>query len=79
MMTKIDIAKKATSFVVGVGVTKIVNAICINNTQPQKITDKVTVVAGAIVLGMIASDVTSKYTDAKIDELVTWYNINVKK
>lgn len=77
-MTKLDIAKRATSFIVGVGVTKVVHAICQNNTQPQTITEKVTVGAAGVVIGMIATDVTRKYTDAKIDELVAWYKANIQ-
>jgi uncharacterized membrane protein YebE (DUF533 family) len=77
-MTKLDITKRVASFIVGVGTTQIVNAICINNTQPTKLTDKVTVTAGAVVLGMIAADVTRKYTDAKIQDIADWYNANIK-
>lgn len=77
-MTKLDITKKVASFIVGIGTTQIVNSICINNANPQRLTDKVTVTAGAVVLGMIAADITRKYTDQKIDEIANWYNANVK-
>jgi hypothetical protein len=77
-MNKLDIAKKAVSFVVGAGVSKIVAGIIQNNTSPEKLTDKVALVSASLVVGAMATDATSKYTNAKIDELATWYNENVK-
>lgn len=78
-MTKLDIAKRVTSFIVGVGVTKIVQGVVSNNTDPEKVTDQVAIVAGAMVLGSMTSDMTRKYTDARIDELSAWYNDKFKK
>lgn len=77
-MTKLDITKRVASIVVGIGTTQIISAICINNTQPQKLTDKVTVGAGSIVLGMLVADVTRAYTDAKIQDIANWYNETIK-
>lgn len=77
-MTKLDITKRVASIIVGIGTTQIISAICINNTQPQRVTDKVTVTAGSVVMGMIASDVTRAYTDRKIDDLANWWQNNVR-
>jgi hypothetical protein len=77
-MTKLEIAKRATSFIVGVGTTKIVQGIVENNTHPEKVTDQVSILAGSIVIGSMVSDMTRKYTDAKIEEIAAWYNANVK-
>jgi large-conductance mechanosensitive channel len=73
-MNKLAIAKMAVSAIVGAGTTKIVTAIVKNNIQPDKLIDKVTVVSGAFVLGSMAADASKKYTDAKIDEAVNWFN-----
>lgn len=78
-MTKLEIAKSVTSFVVGAGTSKIITQIIKNNTQPENVTDTVTMTAGAVVLGMMVADVTRKYTDAKIDAAADWWNANVKK
>ena len=67
-MEKIKIVKAVTTFVVGVGTGQIVRSIIQNNTDPEKLTDKVTVGAGTIVIGAMAADKTKSYTDAKIDE-----------
>jgi len=77
-MNKIDVTKKVTSVVIVLGTGKIISAITKNNTSPDKLTDKVTMACAAYVLGMMVADATTKYTDAKIDELVQWWNENVK-
>lgn len=78
-MTKIEMIKLATSTVVGIGTAKIVQSIALNNTSTEKLTDKVTVHAGAYVMGMMVADITKRYTDTKIDEVAHWYNENIKK
>lgn len=78
-MTKLDITKIVVTTVVGFGASKIAQSICLNNTQPDNIADKVMVHSAALVVGMMASEVTRKYTNAKIDEVAAWYNSNIKK
>lgn len=78
-MDTLAIAKKAVQIVVGAGVTKIVAGIIEHNTDPKKVTDKVAIVGASFVLGSMAADATSKYTDAKIDELAAWWQSNIKK
>ena len=78
-MTKTEVAKATVHFIVGAGVTKIVSGIVKHNTDPEKITDKVTITSGSIVLGMMAADATQSFTDAKIDALIAWYYENIKK
>jgi hypothetical protein len=78
-MTKLEITKIAVTTIVGFGASKIASSICINNTQPDNIADKVMVHSAAFVVGMMASEVTRKYTNAKIDEIADWYNRNVTK
>lgn len=78
-MTKLEIAKSATSFVVAVGTSKIITQIIKNNTKPENLADVATMSVGAIVLGSMVADVTKRYTDHKIDEIVVWWQTNVKK
>lgn len=77
-MNKLDIAKNVVKIVVCAGTTKIVSGIIANNTDPTKITDKVAIVSASFVLGSMAADAASKYTNAKIDELAEWYETNIK-
>jgi hypothetical protein len=77
-MTKLDIAKLVVSAVIGTGTSKIVVGVIKNNTNPEKITDVVTITSASFVLGSIAADASKKYTDAKIDEAIAWWNENVK-
>lgn len=76
-MNKIEITKKVVSLVVGLGTTKIVNDIVENNTNTERVTDKVAVKAGSVVIGSMVADKTSEYTDTKIDEMAAWWRENV--
>lgn len=78
-MTKIEIAKKALSFTVGFGTTAIVGSIIKNNSAPSNNLDKVAMPVAGFMIAMMVSDVTRRYTDHKVDEVVNWYNENVKK
>lgn len=71
--SKIDLAKYATSFVVGAGVSKIVKCIVANNTDPKNLKDKVVIGVGAYVIGSMVADLAQDYTNAKIDEMVAFY------
>lgn len=68
-MKKIDLVKKAVSFVVGTGVAHIVHSVISNNVDIEKTHHKVTVPVASVAIGMMAADVTCAYTDAKIDEI----------
>lgn len=77
-MTKLQFAKKATSIVVGIGTGKVVASILSNNAPAGGIVTKITCITAGVVIGMMASDATSKYTEDKIDEAVIWWKENVK-
>lgn len=77
-MTKLEITKRVASAVVGIGTGKIAASIIKNNYPSGGIVTHVTVVVASVVIGMMASDATSQYTDAKIDEAVSWWKTNVK-
>lgn len=78
-MNKLDIAKAATSFVVGMGVSRTVNGIVQTNVPLTTIIDKVTVTASTFVVGSMAAASTKKYTDAKIDEFAEKFEEFKKK
>ena len=67
-MNKLDIAKAATSLIVGMGVSRTVNGIVQTNVPLGSIIDKVTVTASTFVIGSMAAASTKKYTGAMIDE-----------
>lgn len=77
-INKTNIAKTVVGFVVGAGTSKIVKSIIDKNVEPEKKTDKVAVASASLVVGSMAADATKKYTDAKIDEIVDWWEKNVK-
>lgn len=68
-MTKLDIVKKAVSFVVAAGTSVIVNQIIANNVNIEKTHQKVTVPIAAIAIGGVVADASSDWTDNKIDEI----------
>jgi hypothetical protein len=76
-MTKVDIAKRATSIIVGFGTGKVVSSVIQNNTDPEKAIDKVAIAAASYVLGAMLADKTKAWTDEKIDELIAWWIKNV--
>jgi len=76
---KLKIAKRVVSTIVGVGTTKIVQGIIENNVDTDHITSKVTVGAASAAIGYAASEKTSSFTDAKIDELAAWWTENITK
>jgi hypothetical protein len=77
--TKLDIAKQATKIVVGYGTGIIVSGVIAANAAPKNLPQKVAVVVTGVVIAMAAKDKIGQYTDAKIDEVVTWWNENVKQ
>jgi hypothetical protein len=77
-MGKIEITKLAVRLVVGAGAGTIVKGIVMRNVYPENIVQKVTIFAGALVLGAMAADASTDYTDAKIDGVVAWWRKNSK-
>lgn len=67
-MNKIAVLKKAVTFVIGAGVTKIVNDIVANNVEIDKPYQNVTVPLASFAVGGVVADATSDYTDSMIDQ-----------
>lgn len=71
-MDKIKILKKTVTTIVGFGTTKIVRGIIENNVDTTTLTDKVTVTAASTAIGYSVSELTSNYTDTKIDQAIAF-------
>ena len=78
-MKAVAIAKKIVSTIVGIGTAKIIKDVIENNVDTDTVYQKVTVGAASVTIGYAVSDMTSEYTDRKIDELVNLYNKHLKK
>ena len=77
-MTPIDITKNVVNFIVGAGTYRISKSIIDHNTDPETTYQKVSNNAAAVVIGTMAADATTSWTDKKIDEFVVWWKDNVK-
>ncbi len=69
-MKKIDIAKRVTSFVVGIGTSAVVKGIIETNVVPTNIPTKVAVYVTSVVIGSMATKATVKHSDEMIDDVV---------
>lgn len=78
-MTKIDIAKNIVTGIVGTSVTFTVQRVIVNNTNPETIIQKAETMVGAAVVGSMVAEQSKIWTGKKVDELVTWWQNNVKK
>jgi len=77
--SKTEIAKTVVGFVVGFGASRIARAIIDKNTdEEERLHNRAAVASAQLVVGMMAADAARKYTDAKIDEVVDWWENNVK-
>jgi len=76
---KTEIAKTIVGFVVGAGVSRIARTIIHqNHHDEERLHNRVMVESASIVIGMMAAEASKNYTDAKIDELVSWWEINIQ-
>lgn len=79
MRSKIEITKTVVSFIVGVGATRIAKAIIDNNTEDEeKLHNRVAINSASLVLGAMAAERAKDYTDAKIDEIVEFWDTKIK-
>lgn len=67
-MQKLDIAKKISSTIVGIGTGKIVGDVIANNTTPQNVIDKITIGGAGIVIGSMSAAATKAHTDKMVEE-----------
>lgn len=72
-MNKLEIVKKATSFVVGSGTGTIAGSIIRNNVAPGNVYQKVSVLAASIVIGSMASEATRDHTEKQIDQIANFF------
>lgn len=76
-MKKIAIAKKIINTIVGLGTAQIVKSVIENNVETDTTYQKVTVGTASVAIGYAVSDMTSAYTDTKIDEMVELWQKHV--
>jgi hypothetical protein len=77
--SKTDIAKNVVGFVVGFGASRIAKAVIDKNTdEEERLHNRAAVASAQLVVGFMAADAARKYTDAKIDEIVEFWETNVK-
>jgi hypothetical protein len=77
--TKIDIVKAVVGAVAGYGASRIAKMVIEKNTDDEeRLHNRAAVFSAEVVIGMAVSDVTRRYTDAKVDEAVDWWNENIK-
>lgn len=78
-MTKTELAKKAISATVMFGTGRIVYSILNNNVdESETLAQQVSVPVASFVIAGMATDATTRYTDHLVDEVVTWWHVNVK-
>lgn len=73
MSNEIMIAKLATQFVAGMGVSKILGDIVTRNVMVVTTLEKVTVKAGTFVLGSMLVEQSTNHVSQQVDSLVNWY------
>lgn len=76
-MTKIEIAKKGVSFVVGVGVSHIVFSIIDNNVAQETVPQKIFTFAGKQAIGMVVGEIVKERVNDKLDKAEAWWKENV--
>lgn len=76
-MDKIAIAKQAVGYVVAAGAAKIVSGFISNNTDPEKVIDKITITVASVAIGSLVKEALQKHTDAKIDSVVELWNKHI--
>ena len=78
-MTNFEVAKKIVNVVVGFSTSYVVGSALKNNATPTTPIQRVETEVGAFVLGYIASELTQKYAESKMNEISDWWHKNVKK
>ncbi len=70
--------KFAVNIIVGAGTSTIVAKTISSNVSQDNIKEQITVPVASLAIGAMVSDITRKYTDAKIDEIVHLWNTQIK-
>lgn len=77
-MDRLDLTKKVAGYIVGAGTGRIVAGIIDHNIDtPEKLRQRLEIAGAALVIGMMAKDLTKQYTDAKIDSYAILYKEKV--
>jgi hypothetical protein len=76
-MDKIQVSKFVVGCVVASGVSRIVAGIVRNNTSPENLWQKISLLSGSFVIGGIVAGAAKKETDAIIDQIIDGYRSGV--
>lgn len=67
-MPKLHYIKLAAQFVIGASVSKVINDVITNNTDPETQIEQIEITVGSAALGWMVSDMAKEWTDTKIDQ-----------
>lgn len=73
MSDKTPIIKLVAKVVAGIGTSKVVNDIIVNNTNIETKTDALKVWTGCLVLGSLVTEQVSKHVESRVDAAMAWY------
>lgn len=77
--TKTEIAKSIVGFVVGIGASRIAKNVIEKNTdEEERLHNRAATYSASLVIGAMAADASKSYTDAKIDEIVEFWETKIK-
>lgn len=79
MVTRLQVVKKAVNLVVGWSAARVVQTVIQNNYVVETPADHIAVTTGSYVLGAMVGDLSSRYSDAKIEQIADWWRKNVVK
>lgn len=71
MSTALSIAKLTVKLGASIGTSKVVNDIIKSNTNPATAAEQAQVVVGAVVLGSMIGDASSKHVNSKLESFGT--------
>jgi hypothetical protein len=72
MSDKAPFVRLAVQLFAGVGVSKVVNDVIVNNTNIQTTRDAVKVWTGSVVIGSMITEAASRHVDEKINAVLAW-------
>jgi hypothetical protein len=70
----LKVANVAVQVVAGLGVSKVINDVIVNNTNVITQADAVKVAAGSLVLGSMVVDASTAHVNDRITALANWFS-----
>lgn len=77
--SKTEIAKIVVGTIVGIGASRIAKTIIDKNSdEEERLHNRAAVASARLTVGFMAADAARSYTDRKIDEIVEFWETNIK-